>query len=113
MSAIENKGQITFKYVFEDSYNPKYVNGAIGGLSAKNEIIMNFYLERPPVPKKMIHEIEDGALSDPRFEPSDHESNYIRFIQDGIILSYDSAIQIKDWLESRIEELEQRAKDQS
>lgn len=102
---------INFKYIFDDSYNPKYVNGAIGALTPKNEIVMNFYLERTAIPKKMTHKIVNGVLSEPEFEPKDHENNYIRYIQDGIVLSYDSAIQIKDWLEKRIKELEQRNED--
>lgn len=30
---MEKPEKIKFKYIFKDDYNPKYVNGAFGGIS--------------------------------------------------------------------------------
>ena len=48
------KPEIVFKYIFNYAYNPVYVNGAHGGLSPRGELVMNFYLERPPLPEEIV-----------------------------------------------------------
>ncbi len=42
----EINNSFKFKYVFDDDYNPKYVNGAFGGVNPQGEINLNFYMER-------------------------------------------------------------------
>ena len=37
------KDEIKFEFKFSDDFNPQYVNGAFGGISTQNEIVMNFY----------------------------------------------------------------------
>src|SRR5665647_3901130 len=57
-----NKPELTFKYVFNYGYNPTYVNGAQGGFSPRGEMVINFYLERQPLPDAITHEITpEGA----------------------------------------------------
>lgn len=42
----DKKNELKFKYIFDDSYNPVYVNGAHGGVTPRGELVVNFYLER-------------------------------------------------------------------
>jgi len=59
----QKKPEITFKYVFNYGYNPTYVNGAQGGFSPRGEMVINFYLERQPLPEAISHEITpEGAI---------------------------------------------------
>ncbi len=58
---MSNKPEIKFKYVFSYNYNPVYVNGAHGGISPRGELVVNFYLERPPLPNSIAHEINQNG----------------------------------------------------
>lgn len=102
--------QIEFKYVFSEDYNPIYCNGAYGGVATQGEIIVNFYLERMPLPKSLTHEINpDGSLSGVvETDPSDLGSKVIRYVNSGIILNEASAKSIYEWLGRQICELESR-----
>ncbi len=99
---------IEFQYIFSDDYNPIYCNGAYGGVSTQGEIIVNFYLERMPIPNKMTHKLNaDGTLGRvEKTDPDTLDSKVIRFVSSGIILSESSAKSIYNWLGSKINELE-------
>lgn len=100
--------KLTFKYKFAKDYNPKYVNGAYGGIGPRGEFIINFYLERLPVPHSDIHTItEDGQLSDLKDRsPKDLESTLIRFVDTGVVLNMETAKKIHQWLGAQINQLE-------
>jgi hypothetical protein len=101
------KQNIKFKYIFEDDYNPKYVNGAQGGINPKGEIIINFYVERAALPKSVTHSLEDNKLSrDTVTEPEDLKDSLVRYVQNGIILDIRSAKEIYNWLGRHIDEYE-------
>ena len=104
----DRKPELTFKYVFNYSYNPTYVNGAHGGLSPRGELIMNFYLERLPLPASMTHEINpNGTIGNQvAEEPADLKSSMVRFVDSGVILNYESARNIHAWLGERLQEME-------
>ena len=100
--------QIKYKYKFNETYNPIYVNGAIGGLSPQGEIIVNFYLERNSLPKVQSFEVDEGTgigkLSET--EPQDYEQSFIRYIENGVILNYKTAKEVHRWLGEHISSLE-------
>ena len=108
------KPELTFKYIFNYAYNPVYVNGAHGGISPRGELIMNFYMERPPLPNEIIHEINpNGTIGDVVAEkPEDLKNSMVRFIDSGVVLNYESARNIHFWIGERLKELEaiERAK---
>jgi len=99
---------VKFKFVFEDSYNPVYCNGAMGGIQPNGEIVLNFYTERRPLPRSDIRELsDDGTFTEtPRFEPADFSNTIIRFVQNGVIMNKDTAKYLHSCLGSIIEELE-------
>ena len=105
---MSNKPEITFKYVFSYNYNPVYVNGAHGGISPRGELVVNFYLERPPLPNSITHEInQNGTIgNETAQEPEDYKNSLVRYISDGVILNYDSARNIHFWLGERLKEME-------
>ena len=110
----DKKPAIKFKYIFNYGYNPVYVNGAQGGISHRGELVMNFYLERQPLPDSISHEINpNGTIGNQTSEePEDLKNSLVRFIDSGIILNYESARDLHSWLEERLKEMEtiERAK---
>jgi hypothetical protein len=103
---------LVLKYLFEEDYNPKYVNGGYGGINPKGEIVLNFYLERSALPTSQTFKINDGKLESEITEerkPSDHKNSFVRYIQNGIVLNLQSAKEIKSWLEDKINLLEKQS----
>ncbi|HET6421432.1 MAG TPA: hypothetical protein VFG19_14850 [Geobacteraceae bacterium] len=104
----KDKPQITFKYIFTYDYNPKYVNGAHGGVSPRGELVVNFYLERPPLPNAVSHEINPNGTIGPEaaVDPEDLNSSLVRYVSSGVVLSLQTARDLHSWLGEKIRELE-------
>lgn len=92
---------IKVKYLHNDDYNPVYVNGVYGGITAQDEIVANFFLERHPIPNDV-----GISISEQKEIQSDRDYAAVRFITNGIILNLDAAKCIKQWLEEKINLLE-------
>ena len=103
-----DKPEVTFKYVFNYGYNPTYVNGAQGGFSPRGEMVINFYLERQPLPDSITHEITtEGAIGrETSVEPADLASSLVRFIDTGVVMSYDNAKIFHAWMGEKLREVE-------
>jgi hypothetical protein len=103
---------IAFKYIFTYDYNPVYVNGAHGGVSPRGELVANFYLERQPLPNEITHTVgSDGAIGDvAAVDPKDLNSSMVRYVASGIVLNYENARNLHQWLGDKISEMEQMAR---
>jgi len=110
-----NKPELTFKYVFNYGYNPSYVNGAQGGFSPRGEMVINFYLERQPLPDSITHEITpEGAIGrETGVEPKDLANSMVRFIDTGVVMSYENARVFHSWMGDKLRELEEIHKAQT
>lgn len=101
--------KIKCKYIFSDDYNPIYVNGAQGGINTQGEIVVNFYLERNALPVSQTFEIKDEEIksaNEVESEPSDLKNSFVRVIENGVIMNYQTAKEIHKWLGNYIEKLE-------
>ena len=105
----KEKPEIKFKYVFNYGYNPSYVNGAQGGFSPRGELVINFYLERQPLPEAISHEITpQGAIGrETGVEPEDLASSMVRFIDTGVVMNYENAKVFHAWMGEKIREVEE------
>lgn len=106
--APELPERIKFKYIFDQSYNPRYVNGAYGGLTSDKEIVVNFYFERSGLPYSQTMEVLSNGKLGPEIERNPHEEYpyFVRVVENGVILSLKSARKIHKWLGKKINELE-------
>ncbi|GAB4299276.1 MAG: hypothetical protein Fur0034_10860 [Desulfuromonadia bacterium] len=105
---MSQKREVTFKYVFNYNYNPTYVNGAQGGVSPRGELVIHFYLERPPLPESITHEItpQGGVGRETGVEPADLSQSIVRFIDTGIVMNYENAKMFHLWLGEKLKEAE-------
>jgi hypothetical protein len=101
--------EITFKYVFNYGFNPSYVNGAQGGFSPRGELVINFYLERQPLPEAITHEITpQGAIGrETTVEPADLASSMVRYIDTGVVMNYENAKVFHAWMGEKLREVEE------
>ena len=104
----QSKPEVTFKYVVAPGYNPVYINGAHGGVSPRGEIMVNFYIERLPLPDSITHEINpNGTIgNETASEPADMKTTLVRHIDTGIVLTAENARMFHAWLGERIREAE-------
>lgn len=105
----QKKPEITFKYIFNYGYNPSYVNGAQGGFSPRGEMVINFYLERPPLPESITHEITpEGAVGvETKVEPRDLQQSMVRYIDTGVVMNYENAKVFHTWMGEKLREMEE------
>jgi hypothetical protein len=109
------KPELTFKYVYNYAYNPSYVNGAQGGFSPRGEMVINFYLERQPLPDAITHEITpEGAIGrETEVDPKNLASSMVRFIDTGVVMSYENARVFHAWMGDKLREVEEIRKAQT
>ncbi len=100
--------EIRFTYEYQEGYGPHYVNGALGGVSPRGEIIANFFFEKPTLPTMVANEITpNGTIGGEVVEePTDMRNSFVRSVATGIVLNYDSARNLHSWLGEKIKELE-------
>jgi hypothetical protein len=102
------KNELSFKYIYTYDYNPVYVNGAHGGVSPRGEVVINFYLERQPLPDTITHEITPAGTigREVDLEPKNLNNSMVRFISNGVVMSQQTAREVHYWLGEKIKEME-------
>ena len=101
---------IKFKYVFDDKYSPNYISGAIGGITPRQEVVLNFFFERQPIPYSETNKInEDGSVgakiaSKPKINPE--QIDFIRNIENGVVMNLNTAKEVRKFLDMQITILE-------
>ncbi|MCM2357859.1 MAG: hypothetical protein NDI77_06900 [Geobacteraceae bacterium] len=100
--------QFKFKYIFTYDYNPVYVNGAHGGVTPRGELVVNFYQERQPLPNSITQEVNpNGTIgSEVAVEPEDLNRSLVRFVSNGVVVTYQTARELHYWLGEKIKEME-------
>ena len=97
---------VNIKYIYDKDYNPKFVTGAYGGPISPNELAINFFLERQPVPKSTSIKVD--AQGTPIEENIDIGNwTAVRVVQNGIIVSLKEAENIYNWLGEHIKSLKE------
>ena len=89
---------ITFKYKFDDLYQPQYANGCVGGINFKGEILLNFYTERMPIPNSETYKLnEDGTIGD-KITSNPDQRIVVRTISSGVVMTKEQAKEFYEWL---------------
>lgn len=106
----KGKKTLTFRYVYPDDLRDYYVNGAWGGTTPRNEINMHFYSERRPIPKTVTHKIKDDETVGDQLKPPETGGDVVRLIQASVIMDIDTAIRIRNLLDSFIQHVQTQSK---
>ena len=75
-------------------------------------MVINFYLERQPLPESISHEITPaGAIGrETGVEPADLPNSMVRFIDTGVVMSYENAKVFHAWMGDKLREVEEMHK---
>lgn len=104
---IEEEG-VLFHYIKSQQFRTIHVDGAIGAVTPKGLIHCAVFSERPPIPQVTFHKMNDEGHLSGKFRPIKTRPGYIRELDVNLILNYDTALRIREWLDRRIKELESR-----
>jgi hypothetical protein len=78
-------------------------------------MVINFYLERQPLPDSISHEITpEGAIgNETSVEPKDLAQSMVRYIDTGVVMSYENARVFHAWMGDKLREVEELSKARS
>lgn len=105
----QEKNLLRIRYEYEQSPETRlhYTHGVWGGINPQGEIELNFYTESdklPPYSERII--APDGSFG---HEMAPHEDNLkivVRRIHSKLLLNYHTAQAVLEWLQDKIETLE-------
>jgi len=109
--------KVEFKFIFPDTYNPVYANGAFGGIGPQRDLVINFYHERPPIPYSQTHIVNEisehkqmtlGAEVDRH--PKLENPLIVRFITAGIVMDEAFARRLHEWLGNKLQQYDELKK---
>jgi len=71
-------------------------------------MVINFYLERQALPNAVTHEITpDGTIGrETEVSPENLNNSLVRFIDTGVVMSYENARIFHSWLGDKLREVE-------
>jgi hypothetical protein len=96
---------VEIHYQKNPGYRQIHVDGAIGGITTKGKVSINFYAERIVIPKSEEYQVtQEGKLGARTKVSDDSKNGLIREIEFGTYLDIETAKALKDWLEIKIEE---------
>ena len=100
--------RIRYEYQTPPGVRLEYAHGIWGGINPQGEIEMSFYLESDKMPEYTEHIVApDGSFG--HEIPPDEESvkNIVRRVHSKVVFNYHTARAILEWLEEKVEILEQ------
>ncbi|MDR3358430.1 MAG: hypothetical protein LBN96_06220 [Desulfovibrio sp.] len=109
MSKMPSK--IRYSFRLEPKARLQTAHGVWGGVNSQGEIEMNFYYESEALPPFVEQIVEpDGALGS-EFIPEDEELREVtRHIHTRVLLSYNTARGVLEWLEEQLDALEEEGR---
>ncbi len=103
--------RIVYHYTTQANGDLQYAHGVWGGLNPHGEIEISFYHESDLPPEQAVQQIGPDGLPGAELPQIDEDcARHIeRRIHTRILMSYDTARALQDWLDERISELDSEA----
>jgi hypothetical protein len=100
---------VVFHFVKSNFFRVVHADGVHGGLTPHSLIEMNFFSERHPIPKSVVHPLEkSGSLGEEIREKRVTRDGPVREVDVGVMMNLTSAISFRDWLDDKIKRLQAR-----
>jgi len=96
--------RVKFLHNTPTDYKIYPVNGAWGGVTARGDLILNFFVEHLSVPKEQVQGVKaDGSLAPIEAVPKE-EVEITRDMQVGVMINLDQAVDVAKWMLAKVEE---------
>lgn len=97
--------RLRFHYIKSQSFRVVHVDGALGGVTPRGLIHCAVYSERAAIPQTTEHDLSaEGRLGD--VVSQEGKEGIVRELDVDLIMTMQTAIDLRDWLNARIGELE-------
>lgn len=100
--------RVNFDYIKASHFRVIHMDGAVGAVTPNGHINMSLFSERPPLPRRMVHELKENALGDEIKDQRVTRDAIIREMDVDVIMTIDVAESLRTWLRDRIEEANER-----
>jgi hypothetical protein len=102
MSEKKLPKKVRYIYYQPKDYKIYPVNGAWGGPTTRNDIIIHFFVERQEMPVEEVHLIAENGLVGPVEREMKEEAKIARELQVGIIINPEEAERMAAWLKEKV-----------
>ena len=107
MSQIHLPAKIRYEYEQKKNARPNYTHGVWGGINPQGEIELNFYVESDKVPTFSERNVDEEGSFGPEMAPYNEDARtVVRNIHSKILVNYQTARALLEWLEEKVETLE-------
>ena len=99
---------IRFEFIKSNLFRVIHADGAFGGLTPRLGIFINFYSERPPIPKVLVHRVSEtsGVLGEEIREKRESKTGIVRESEVGVCVDVEVAKSLVVWLQDKIHAIE-------
>jgi hypothetical protein len=99
--------EVVLDYIKGQFFRVVHADGIIGGSTPQGQLHIAFYSERPPIPKRTVHQVSaGGALGSPIPEKTVvRDCTAIRELDVDVMMSFQVAEQFYLWLGQRLDEM--------
>ena len=97
--------RVRFDYLKSGLFRVIHADGVVGGLTPRLDVHMDFWSERFPIPKQVVHALtNDGTLGEEIKSERTTREAIVREVEAGVVLDLETAKALRDWLTDRIAE---------
>ena len=104
MSNDEMPATVQIHYIKSHHFRSVHVDGVLGGVTPNGSIHLAVFSERSPIPQKAEMKITEGRLGDTVH--SEGKEGIVREMDVDLFMNLPVARELRDWLSTRIQELE-------
>jgi len=98
------KARVRFHYIKSNFFRVVHVDGIIGSWTGPGCLHMATYSERPAIPQVTEHEVRDSSLGPS--QTIEGRAGFVRELDVDLMLTRDRAVELRNWLNDRLEEFE-------
>ena len=106
---IKPPTKVKFVYKRAEDYQQCFVDGAYGGFSPRGDFVCDFFFEFKEGPTEQEANIREGVDQLDYVKPAPREmAEFTREVRLGIIMSPQEMINLRDWMNKRIDEVKEK-----
>jgi len=92
------------KFEFKDStlFRIIHADGVFGGPTPSGDLYLSFYNEHQPMPESVVHTVDGDMPGEEIMAERVASSGIARTNEVGVVMSFASAVVLKEWLSKRI-----------
>jgi len=103
---------IRFHYIKSPGFRVLHVDGAVGGITPRGMIHLATYSERGAIPRilEQSFSVDRGTPIEPEPRVIEARDGIVREMEADLVMTLNTAIEVRDWLNTHIAKLEELAK---